>query len=195
MGDNHTNNDPIIWDDAGLSHDPLAPLIGSRKMENVSDLGEYNCDQVWVSEWSLYQLLQIALFDMWLANEDRTSNNYNLLYDLRQGRIVSIDYGGIFNSGTLNYPVSQLTPEDSIITSDLFFRLKYSNLQDVVQRLHIYFLRSVAKCKAIVQESLDILPEKWKADKTLIEAKLAEVFAVEWVTDTWENFKVLTKGV
>lgn len=70
-------NDPIIWDDAGISHDIAAPLLGSRKMEDVFDLGEFNCNQVEVSERTLFQLLRIALFDLWLANEDRTCNNYN----------------------------------------------------------------------------------------------------------------------
>lgn len=92
-------NDPIIWEDKGITHDMKAPLWGSRKMDSVVDLSDINCNQIRSSFGALYDLLTIALFDLWIANEDRTCNNYNLLFDLKQEIIVSIDYGGIFNSG------------------------------------------------------------------------------------------------
>jgi len=71
-------------------------------------------------EHSLTQLLIIALFDFWIANEDRTANNYNLLYRTDNRSLVSIDYGGILNSCTMNRPLSQLEVTDSILYSDLF---------------------------------------------------------------------------
>ena len=37
--------------------------------------------------------MKIALFDFWIANEDRNANNANLLYDVGRGRLISIDYG------------------------------------------------------------------------------------------------------
>ena len=101
-------NDSIIWESGSVSHDPSAHLLGSRMLENVCDLNEMNCDQVKVVTRTLKQILIIALFDLWLSNEDRTCNNYNLLYDLRQDSIVSIDYAGIFNSGIIDRPIYQL---------------------------------------------------------------------------------------
>ena len=184
-------NDPIIWSVAGISHDPKAPLLGSRKMEDVFDLSDFNCNQVKVSSDSLFQLLKIALFDLWLANEDRTCNNYNLLYDLKQEKIVSIDYGGIFNSGILNNPICQLTREDSIITSNLYYRLKTANLQSVVSQMHIDMLRVVAKCKRSLQSVLVSIPVEWNVDTMAVKKKTEEVFSAEWLTDTWFNFKEL----
>ena len=184
-------NDPIIWDDAGISHDPVAPLLGSRKMEDVFDLGEYNCNQVEASRMVLSQLFWIALFDLWLANEDRTCNNYNLLYDLRNKRLVSIDYGGIFNSGILNNPMYQLNASDSIVSSDLFYRLKSADTQRLLSGMHNMYLRVVAKCKKTVPVIIDSIPPEWDVEKTTLERKLQELFTAEWINDTWFNFKGL----
>ncbi len=188
-------NDPIIWDDAGISHDPVAPLLGSRKMEDVFDLGEFNCNQVEVSWRTLSQFLRIALFDLWLANEDRTCNNYNLLYDIKDDKLVSIDYGGIFNSGILNSPLYQLDFADSIISSDLFCRLKAADTQRVLSGMHIAYLSILSKCKKTVPVILDSIPQEWEVDKTAIERKLQELFSVEWINETLSNLKELVEIV
>lgn len=186
-------NDPIIWDDAGISHDPVAPLLGSRKMENVFDLGGLNCNQVEKSLRTLSQLIRIALFDLWLANEDRTCNNYNLLYDLKEKSLVSIDYGGIFNSGILNYPLYQLNASDSIISSDLFCRLKTPNLQNALSLMRVKYIRLVANCKKKVSVIIDSIPQEWNVEKTTLELKLQELFATEWINETWSNFTDLVE--
>ena len=180
-------NDPIIWDDAGISHDPIAPLLGSRRMENTFDLSNYYCDQVRASWTTKNQLLTIALFDLWLANEDRTSNNYNLLYDLRTDTIVSIDYGGIFNTVILGSPIYQLNSEDSILSSDLFDRLKKVG----VEYSRTTFLRLVSKSKAAVPVILESIPTEWNINTLLFEKKLEEVFNTEWLSDTWNTFITL----
>src|SRR5690348_4904939 len=54
-----------------------------------------------------FDLLKIALFDLWLANNDRNHNNYNLL--LKDGRFVPIDHSEIFDGSSLGRKLSQLT--------------------------------------------------------------------------------------
>ena len=184
-------NDPIIWDDKGLSHDPVAPLLGSRKMEGVIDLNEINCYSVKVSFFALQQFLRIALFDLWLANEDRTCNNYNLLYDTKDNGIVSIDYGGIFNSGILTNKVYQLNVADSIIASDLFCRLRNADLDSLVNQMRLKYLSTVGKCKKLQQEILDEIPVEWGIDMPVVNKKLEEIFDNTWINDTWANFKSL----
>lgn len=183
-------NDPIIWDNSGISHDTVAPLLGSLKMENVFDVNSFNCDQIKVSQRPLYQLLKIALFDLWIANEDRTSNNYNLLYDLRLQNIVSIDYGGIFNSGILGMPIYQLNESDSIISSDLYAWLKRAEFKYTYQE----FSSAVAKCQNSYMEVLDLIPKEWGIDIKLFERKLNELFAPAWVKDTWDNFSTIVNN-
>ena len=181
-------NDPVIWLDSGISHDLTAPLLGSRKMENVCDLSNMNADAVALTRRSLDQLLWIALFDMWIVNEDRTYNNYNLLYDLKKEEIVSIDYGGIFNSGIMHGPVYQLNDSDSIIQSSLFDRLKSLGLAESMMRIAKTFKFRVEQCRRSVPGLLHSIPESWEVDIARTSRKLNELFREEWVQETWQNF-------
>ena len=180
-------NDSIIWDNTSISHDPVAPLWGSLKMENVFDVNSFNCNQINVSQRSLSQLLRIALFDLWIANEDRTCNNYNLLYDMRLQNIVSIDYGGIFNSGTLRMPIYQMNESDSIIFSDLYDRLKSAGYRWTYND----FLNFVSKCKRSVGDVLNNIPKEWSVDIQLFENKLSELFTDSWLQETWDNYNTI----
>jgi hypothetical protein len=187
-------NDPIIWDNKGITHDLEAPLWGSRKMESVFDLSDINCSQIKPSFRSLYELLTIALFDMWMANEDRTCNNYNLLYDMKQGRIVSIDYGGIFNSGITNNPLYQLNAQDSIISSNLYDSLKKADAERVSNSIRLSFLKKVHNCQRISGRLLDCVPSEWSIDVPVYESKLSELFDMNWVNEVWDNFKSILRG-
>ena len=55
------------------------------------------------------------------------------------------------------------------------------------------YLRVVAKCKKTVPMIIDSIPPEWDVEKTLLERKLQELFAVEWINDTWFNFKDLVE--
>ena len=186
-------NDPIIWDDKGITHDLQAPLWGSRKMDSVFDLSDINCDQVPSSFASLYDLLTIALYDLWIANEDRTCNNYNLLYDIKQNRIVSIDYGGIFNSGITSNHMYQLNEHDSIIASDLFDSLKKSDVEKVIGTLRFLYLKNVSYCSKKSKAILNSIPAEWRIDIALFEAKLNELFEISWVNSVWDNFNSILR--
>lgn len=183
-------NDPIIWENSGITHDTVAPLLGSLKMENVFDVSSFNCDQVKMSQRTLSQILKIALFDLWIANEDRTSNNYNLLYDLRLQNIVSIDYGGIFNSGILGMPIYQLNENDSILYSDLYAWLKRADFKYSFQD----FSSCVSMCQKSYKEILNSIPKEWAVDINLFENKLSELFTPTWLKDTWDNYNTIVNN-
>lgn len=188
-------NDPIIWDDKGITHDLTAPLWGSRKMDSVYDLSDINCNQIPPTKDSLRELLTIALFDLWMANEDRTCNNYNLLYDMKKGKIVSIDYGGVFNSGIINNPVYQLNEQDSIISSNLCDSLKKADVETVSRTLYSSYLKCVSNCKKTYKHILSSIPTEWCIDNSLFEAKLNELFDENWVNGVWDNFNSILKRV
>jgi hypothetical protein len=61
--------------------------------------------------------LMIALFDIWISNEDRTENNFNLLYDADRKLFVPIDHTSIFNGNNLDKGPEQITINESIINS------------------------------------------------------------------------------
>ena len=189
------SNDPIIWGNHEIRHDSFAPLFGSRRMSNVIDLNEITCTSIPVSALALRQLLTIALFDLWITNEDRICNNYNLLYDIKQENIVSIDYGGIFNSAIINRPSYQLSESDSILTSNLYERLKKANVNSAKSALKRDYYGYVNKCKKSLPEILGNIPPEWNIDVTAIKEKIDSLFNSEWIEDTWDNFNDISNSI
>lgn len=187
-------NDPIIWDDKGITHDLSAPLWGSRKMDSVFDISDINSSQIKYSFKTLHQFLVIALFDMWIANEDRTCNNYNLLFDMKQERIVSIDYGGIFNSNIISNPLFQLNAHDSIISSNLFDSLSRAGVESVLNTIRFTYLNNIRNCKLFAKTVLDMVPKDWDVDISAFEGKVNELFGVSWVNEVWSNYQSIIKG-
>lgn len=94
------------WAGRFLQHSLSAPSLGSKQLESVVDVTPSTYGDVKATTAILRQLLKIALFDFWIANEDRNVNNANLLYDVGRGRLVSIDYGCILNTATFDYAMS-----------------------------------------------------------------------------------------
>ena len=140
----------------------------------------------------LMQLLKIALFDFWITNEDRTYNNANLLYDLENEDLVSIDYGGIFNNVSFDYSSEQLTETDSILCADLSAHLLASvTIKDIESALPILqteYLRSVNTTRKQINSISQEMPKEWALPTNKIVGKLTELVEHQWVEDTWNNF-------
>ncbi len=169
-----------------------APAIGYRKLEGVIDVTPTTYSFVNPSQDLLEQLLRIALFDFWIANEDRTYNNANLLYDVQHEKLISIDYGGILNTSTFEYAMSQLTSTDTILYADIFHHLSKGkdsqNIWDFVERLRTYYHESIERCANHIKNIKEQIPEGWNVPITLIEKKLNQLIAPVWADSVWENF-------
>lgn len=169
-----------------------APSIGYVKLEGVVDITPTTCNLVLQTEGLLEQLLKISLFDFWVANEDRTYNNANLLYDIRHSKLVSIDYGGIFNTSTFECPLSQLTLTDSILYADLFRHLSqhmhHSKILEYVGTLRLYYDECIEKCRLEIPKVMDNIPQEWNVSNQLINNKLNQLVASEWIEGVWNNF-------
>lgn len=96
-----------------------APAFGSRIIDSVVDVTSTFEKEICLSSGLKEQILEIALFDLWVANEDRNWNNANLLYDMATGYLIVIDHGCIFNTATFDYNLSMLTQNETILCSDL----------------------------------------------------------------------------
>lgn len=164
--------------------------IGSRFMENVVDLTKVSLFAVNDSFDNFCQLLDIALFDMWMANEDRNANNFNLMINIDDERFVPIDFGNIFNSSTFDYPLSQLTMSDSLMYSDLFGSMarKYADklTEDLLNNIYTSFVNKVAYCKD--NNTLLSIPAEWLIPQELVSRKLEELFSQQWIDSVWDNF-------
>ena len=180
------------WAGIHTPHNLTAPAWGYKKLDNVVDITPTTCNIVKNTTELLLQLLKIALFDFWIANEDRTYNNANLLYDIIEEKLVSIDYGGIFNTSTFEYPLSQLTMTDTILYADLFRHLAQNKDKDDILNMAKGMRSNYDKCiknsKQEIKEILNKIPNEWNISKTIVELKLNELTNSEWTEAVWLNF-------
>lgn len=179
------------WTSVTASHIPSAPAIGFKKIDGVIDITPTSFRQVEANASTLYQLLKIALFDFWIANEDRTCNNANLLYDIDKERLISIDYGGILNNVSFDIPLSQLTETDSIICADIFAHIIKSvssrQLTKAIEQLGNDFVQCIDRSKKQVRLLTD-MPIEWAVPVDKVKRKMEELFCPQWVRATWGNF-------
>ena len=180
------------WAGLLIPHNLSAPAIGSKWLNGVLDITPSSMGLIEQAENTLQQLLEIALFDFWIANEDRNANNANLLYDIEHNRFVSIDYGCILNTATFDYPISQLTSTDTILWSDLFQHISHDVSQTVlhnaVNNIRISYETNIKRSENQIKEIVDILPSQWMIPADLITVKLQQLFDKGWKSDVWDNF-------
>lgn len=180
------------WNGITTPHSVVAPTIGFRRLNDVIDIIPITYRQVKSSFDTLYQLLKIALFDFWVANEDRTYNNANLLYNVASNQLISIDYGGIFNNNiSSDYPLSQLTENDSILCADVFKQISLSISNKQINRA-VYLLKAdfgniIIRCRNSMK-TINNLPKEWAIPSDKITNKLNILLSSDWIAATWNNF-------
>lgn len=169
-----------------------APTLGYMMLSSVVDITRTTYSHIELSAKLLEQLLKIALFDFWVANEDRTCNNANLLYDVKCNELISIDYGGIFNTSTFDFPMSQLTMTDTILYAEIFkqFNDKFNKneIESIAVGLKRYYANSVKKCRAVVSTINSCIPPEWKINNEVMHSKMMQLFDEDWLNEVWENF-------
>lgn len=173
------------------------PILGSLQQQNVVDITPATIPLISPSEKLCRQLMQIALFDLWLSNEDRNANNANLMYDMVNDDIIAIDYGCCFNTATFDYPLSLLTESESILCSDLFMHLASNTSRERIRQmadilLNIDFPSYIHDSQigsVVVQwdddsnEELgcDFIPSAWNIDRGRLSIKIDELLSSEWL--------------
>ncbi len=180
------------WVGINQSHSLSAPSIGSRWLDGVVDITPSTYAKVPATIDMLEQLMQIALFDFWIANEDRNANNANLMFDVGRSSLVSIDYGCILNTATFEYPLSQLTTTDTILWSDLFRHLEQDQektaIQAIADHLKEIFRENLQRAGVQVNQILDDMPEEWNVPQNVVKEKLIQLLDKRWSSEVWGNF-------
>ena len=183
---------PLHWAGINHSHSLSAPSIGSRWLDGVVDITPSTFSKVPATADTLSQLLKIALFDFWIANEDRNANNANLLYDVVRSWLVSIDYGCILNTATFDYPLSQLTMTDTILWSQLFQHLSKgqspATIQAIVDDFRVGFDKALRQSVEQINQIVEEMPMEWNVPRNVVTEKLHQLFDERWKAETWENF-------
>jgi hypothetical protein len=183
---------PAHWEGINVSHSISAPSIGFRWLDGVVDITPSTYAKVPTKAETLNQLMKIALFDFWVANEDRNANNANLMYDVVREQFVSIDYGCIFNTATFEYPLLQLTSTDTILWSDLFRHLLQiadcQNVLAIANSMKTDYEESIDRSEAIVKEIIAEMPQEWNVPTNAVSEKLHQLFDPQWTAAVWDNF-------
>lgn len=182
---------PEHWVNIFTSH-TSAVSLGYIMLDGVIDVNNATLHSVEQLPSTLTQLLRIALFDFWIANEDRTYNNANLLYDIKEKSLVSIDYGGVFNTSSYDIELAQLTTTDTILYADIFRHLiKKEQKEDIIKNaesLRKYYERALHRCLKGRDEIINNIPSSWNVKSEIVSNKIDQLFAKEWTEGVWNNF-------
>lgn len=170
--------------------------FGSKHSRSYLDVTHFlhMSSEYWKKRFILNkELLQIALFDAWMANEDRNANNPNLMYDLDQdNRFVTIDHQHIFNSSNLQYGLSQLTYTDSILNFQgikSLFKKKELVATETIDQLEKKYYICVEECSRNLDGVVDSTPSDWNIDQNETVRLIREsIFSEEWIKDSWKSF-------
>lgn len=145
-------------------------------------------------------LLKIALFDIWLGNEDRHHGNSNLLLDqtLADKYYFNVfDHGAIFNSNTLIRGIQLISDNESIISSDLaqiLFRkgkILTKNVDNIIKDFYLCTL----ECEAHLSNIINDIPVQWGLDLENLELLIhANLFTYNWKKDCENHFRELIQA-
>ncbi|MBK7946187.1 MAG: hypothetical protein IPJ85_13165 [Flavobacteriales bacterium] len=144
-------------------------------------------------------LLKIALFDIWLANDDRTGGHPNLLVTAdEEGHTIRVmDHEGIFYGNNPDRPLPLLTLEDSILTHPAMpkllgkdFNKDAASVDALVHNLYLW----ANACEQRTDEILSCLPADWRIDvATFTPLVHQRLFTEEWLRTVGLHFHELLK--
>lgn len=145
-------------------------------------------------------LLTIAFCDIWLANDDRNFNNFNLLLNPTGDgvEIVPIDHAACFNGLSFSYncPLTILTEGDSLIFTDEFRNLvkprlkKMKDVNDFVESLYL----CIPKLEESYDEHVLAIPSDWNIPSDYIIDLKNNLFQKEWLIETKTTFLTFIKS-
>lgn len=144
--------------------------------------------------------LMIALFDIWLSNEDRNHNNSNLLLDFSEPGLVYFtvfDHDSIFNTNSLHLGIYQINDFDSLIYAELANKLfsRGQSLVNVVDNLVEKFYICVKLCKNNIDELMTLIPPQWDINVSDYKYQLTNnLFKQDWLVDCENNFRTLVQA-
>lgn len=165
------------------------PCFGSRYNNRFSEIDAFygvRLPSIRKQFGHRYEFFKIALFDIWLANEDRNFNNYNLLIDIEnQNRFIPIDHDAIFNTGNLKNGLQLLTCNETLISTDItrrLFSVRELRNQKYIEEIKNEYYLCTSICKQKLIQILSDVPEEWKINisdyQNLLETKL---FDDRWI--------------
>jgi len=139
--------------------------------------------------------LRIALFDIWLSNEDRNHNNFNLLLSKSSEKFYffyAIDHVNIFNTSSLSHGLYEISVNESILKTELAKILfsKNKNTKKIVTNLVENFYLCTDKCKDSIDEIFAKIPASWDLDLVTLWSTLKQtIFTEDWLKTCDNTFR------
>lgn len=206
----HLNTPEISLINVKKSHIPMGiqginfdkPCFGSKYIESSKEIDDSILVMFEDASFrnkivNKNDFLMIALFDIWLSNEDRNHNNSNLLIDFSiQNEVffTAFDHDAIFNSNSLHRGVYQINDFESLINTQLA-NILFKNgrsLVKVVDNLVKKFYLCAKACEDNIADIIMLIPLEWGVNKQSLEDQLRNnLFTAEWLKDCENNFRTL----
>jgi hypothetical protein len=143
---------------------------------------------------SRQNILLLALFDIWIGNDDRHETNYNTLLVVSESEyhLVPIDHGETFNSGAaIENGMALISYEESLLHSPLYRCIfkKPRNFAEQLNDCNEYLEQWRTIVNSELTEWLDEVPVEWNIDKAKWEALIRKnLLSDEWTKKVKRTF-------
>jgi hypothetical protein len=169
--------------------------FGSRYDKNLKEVDKFflgwNSNKTKL-ESMLLDYLRIGLFDIWLSNDDRNFDNFNLLFNFETSRLVPIDHVQIFNGNNLDKAPYQINENDSILTapfmSGIFSRTLQQNLKEHRLTIEGTFNTYLKTCYENLGPILQHTPPEWRIDNAFVLSRLHNYFSETWQKQCLDSY-------
>lgn len=175
------------------------PCFGTLHLEEALEWNQFNSNAEIKSITNKNDLLKISFCDLWLGNEDRNWNNFNLLFNpLERGyEINPIDHAACFNSLSFinERKLVMLSQDETIIHTEEFRAIVKPLLKNMKQASE--FIESLYICIPEIEKNYDKhvlkVPSEWNIPPEYINALKLNLFEKEWLTETKTAFLTFIK--
>lgn len=174
------------------------PAFGSKFMGDFTEVDKFFLETPIIRKNNTTgreSFIKIALFDIWLCNEDRHFENFNLLYNLKENLFVPIDHAFCFNSANLDKEPYLISENESILATPFLSRFFDRTLQtksdDLRLKIVEEFKYNVGICHDKLDKILSETPPIWKPDKEFLRERLQFFFSTQWLKKCINHFTSL----
>lgn len=146
-----------------------------------------------------FDFIKIALFDIWLSNEDRHHNNFNLLLHTIENRtsfFYAIDHVNIFNTNSLKNGLYEINEYETILNSELARILfsKNTRTNQYIEEVIRNFYLCISECKDNLNEILKKVPNSWNLNVIDLQEQLEKsIFQDAWIKKCEITFRQFLK--
>ena len=141
------------------------------------------------------KLIDLSLFDLWLSNNDRNWNNYNLLYHFPpSAAFIPIDHERLFDHGSPGDALLLQTDNENLSATPLFGTfVSKQRIRDYCRdtRSRQNFLARAEACQSDLPRILGEMPAEWsRLCPDLVDRCAQTIFDQEWLDRVWQQHLV-----